>query len=192
MRPAWITAFLEWTESRDANLVLTFLAITLPLAALIYFLGWRFRRKAIRTTALFLIAFPILILGFSLSRSLYHSDASGFSGTASHRNKRDSPATTTLTIPIANPGLTQTLDLSPFAANDQIAEIPITIHATLASPRERTILDEIITFAPTTTRLWTPIRRTFATTEDGDHTLTLVIPAGVDAVNVEVEEVKKK
>jgi hypothetical protein len=159
----------------------------------LWYLAVRQHQPRLKLIAVLFGAFPVL--GFGLQIAAYVFDwgrpPDTFTTATPGPASREASVTRDFPVPVTDHTVSHEVELTPRAGAGKTPPGVIQLAVIVRSPKGATLLDQTQTLAPGQGQFWSPFRARFQPLEEGEHTMHLEIPAGVDEVKVKVRELRK-
>ncbi len=167
--------------------------VSIAVAIGVWYLALRFSLPKLKAVAVLIGVFPLL--GFSLQIAAYIFDWGGppdtFTTSTPGPARRETSTTRDFPFPVTDHTFVHELELTPRAEAGTTPSGPIQLSVVVRSPKGDTLAAKAETLAPAQGQLWSPLRTRFQPADEGEHSIHLEIPAGVNEVKVKVRELRK-
>ncbi len=178
-------------ERLPAAILIVLVAFAVALG--IWYLAIRLGQPKLKMIAVIIGAFPVL--GFGLQIAAYFFDWGGppdtFTTSTPGPARRETSTTRDFPVPVTGHTFVHEVELTPRAGAGQAPQGAIQLNVAVRSPKGEVLLDKTETLAPGQGQFWTSLRARFQPLEDGEHSMHLEIPTGVNEVKIKVRELRK-
>jgi hypothetical protein len=189
-------------EQVPGAILLTLLCVVGALG--LWYCGVRWNRLGFKQVAVMVGIAPVIGVGLQIAEPWF--DQVEYRSSADGPALRQSSATATVQLPVTNPELHHSFNLTPRIRGENPPRQPVHLKFTVRSPEGDTLAEGEGDLAPAKPEWssmghlwpvrfqplrWQPLRAQFQPREEGEHTLILEIPQPVRRVDVLVRESRK-
>ncbi|MBZ5611281.1 MAG: hypothetical protein LAP38_23715 [Acidobacteriia bacterium] len=167
--------------------------ISIVAALGVWYLAIRLNQPRLKAIAVLIGVFPLL--GFGIQIASYFFDWGGppdtYTTSTPGPASREASTTRDSPFPVTDHTVMHEVELTPRAGAGKTPPGTIQLSVVVQSPKGQTLVNTTESLAPGQGQFWSPLRTRFQPLEEGEHSMHLEIPAGVNEVKVKVRELRK-
>ncbi|MBZ5605788.1 MAG: hypothetical protein LAO79_26100 [Acidobacteriia bacterium] len=158
----------------------------------IWYLAVWLNQPRLKAIAAVIGVFPLLGFGLQLTAHFFNwgSPPDTYTTSTPGPASREASVTRDFPFPVTDHTVAHEVELTPRAGVGKAPAGSIPLVLVVRSPNGEKLVDMTGTLAPGQGQFWVPLRTRFQPLDEGEHTMHLEIPAGVDEVKVKVRELR--